>query len=458
MLVSKDGGITWSVLVDDWGYYISSEIGNISIIACGSTVSELKIFLGWTFYAAYGGGVTVSRFQAEPFQLEATPIFESSYSRMSVSLCSDFPNHSPNSNPYSVSVLYCKHYLFYDSLVCVTSIDGGMNFNYHHVVDLPAYEIRQVNLSYGFSPSWNTGRFYAVWDEFTDTSAVLGHIYTARSISNVNSSFTTPFCLDSLDQSMINKCRNPVIATQFDNENNDSLNLTSVILFENHSSATNTYDISGAYNKTAANTDDYFLFDLANSGNNEIQPDISFNPYDTSFIVTYFDKESHQLPFLKNDQNLINPDSWYVVSQQYNDSPDITDPEPKIALDDSLKSGMNVWISNSTSGKGVAMFDAESSIYTGIGNSKLTGTVYFKAYPNPCNSILRVAFNLPMTENVKITLSNQLGQSMGAVSDNSFTEGQHVINIDVSSYPQGGYFLTFLDENHVETCKVFIVR
>jgi hypothetical protein len=459
MLVSKDGGITWSLLVDDYAYYLASKVTNISIIVCGSTIADLKIFLGWTYYnsTAGWGGATVSSFQAEPFQLETTPIVEYSYSRMNITLCSDFPNPSQNSNPYSVAVLYCKP-CFYDSLICISSTDGGINFNSRRTVALSPLNMRKVDLSYGYSPNWNTGRFYAAWDEFADTSAVQGHIYTARSDSILNNGFTPPFCLDSVDQTLINKCRNPVIATQFDNVSNDSLNLTSVVLFENHSSSTNSYDISGFYNRKAINTNDYVPFTLVNTGNNEMQPAISYSPGDTGFIVTYFNKEAHQLPYLKNDQNLTNPGLWDVVTQQYNDSPDISDPQPKIAVNDSLNTGMNVWISNSTSGKGIAMFDAESSTYTGIGNSTLTDTVNFKAYPNPCNTTLKVAFNLPRTETVKITLSNELGQPMHKVLDNSITEGQHVINIDVSSYPQGGYFLTFIDGDHAKTCKVFIVR
>jgi len=379
--------------------------------------------------------------------VEATPIVESSYSRMYVSLCSDFPNPSPSSNPYSVAVLYCQP-CFYDSLICIISIDGGINFSNHHIVAVPYCDIRKVNLSYGYSPSWNTGRFYAVWDEFPDTSAVQGHIYTARSISDVSSGFTIPLCIDSLDPSMINKCRNPVIATQFDNLNNDSLNLTSVILCEKYSSSTNSYDISGAYNKKAANTNDYIPFNLANTSNNEMQPDIAFNPGDTSFIVTYYNKELHQLPFLMNSQNLTNPNSWDVITPQYNDSPDIDDPEPMIAVNDSLNSGMTVWIKSSGSDNGVALFDAQYSIYTGISEinfGSLARSIWI--YPNPAAEKITVELT-SATLDGNLTIVNIEGQQLITRQINELRT-----QIDISTLPGGVYFVRLTNDKTVEVGK-----
>jgi len=54
----------------------------------------------------------------------------------------------------------------------------------------------------------------------------------AHSEPDFNSPFTTPVCLDSLDSTGINKNRNPKITCQFSIADNDSSNLTEIILAE----------------------------------------------------------------------------------------------------------------------------------------------------------------------------------------------------------------------------------
>ena len=142
----------------------------------------------------------------------------------------------------------------------------------------------------------------------------------------------------------------------------------------------------GYYNLQAARTSHFKPLNIATSFNNELQPDICFNPYNSKFMVTYFDFTNKKLPFLTNDVNLANPNSWNVVSQGYNDNNNLVAPYPKVDLNIVQQNGMNAWISAGTGGNGIALFDAPYSTYTGV-----SGQTVPVLQPNSMDHILTLA-------------------------------------------------------------------
>jgi hypothetical protein len=314
-------------------------------------------------------------------------------------------------------------------------------------------------LNYGRSPSYPNGRYFAVWEEQENQSSILGHIYTAHTEPNFDSSFTRPICLDSLDPASINKVRNPAIACQYNNVDNDSANLTEVVLFEKYKPSSDDYDVTGFYNLQVTTTSHFRPLNIAATSNNELQPDISFNPYNSTFMMTYFDSTEKKLPFLTNNVNLANPDSWNVNSQGYNDNSNLAAPYPKVKLNFGQQDGMNAWISEGTGGNGIALFDAPYSTYTGVSGHRIGGSVkLYGSYPNPCSTTIRIAFELKNAGIVTIDVMDIMGQTLGTVTDQVYSPGKHVVKYDVSNLQNGNYLYELRSGDFTVTGKFVVIR
>jgi hypothetical protein len=265
--------------------------------------------------------------------------------------------------------------------------------------------------------------------------------------------------LDNLDPNDSTFCHNPSIACQYGNLDNDSSNITEVILFEKYDTVNHQNNGVGYYNLQAATSSNFEKFSFTNPLHNNAQPDICFNTYTSDFLVTYYDYTDQELPFLTNNVNLANPNTWNVISQGYNDNSDLGNPSPIIRLNIAQQEGMNVWSAKGTYGHGVAMFDAPYSTYTGT--SKINGddgTKLLGAYPNPCNSDVTIGFELQKTEKVTILLNSIAGQPLGILTDQIYSPGQHQRKTDVSRFPQGIYIYTFQAGEFVTSGKVTVIR
>jgi len=83
----------------------------------------------------------------------------------------------------------------------------------------------------------------------------------------------------------------------------------------------------------------------------------------------------------------------------------------------------------------------------------------FSAFPNPFNNVLKVVYSLPKDENVTITLSNLLGQTIQTVEQNEFkTAGIHRLDINTVNLTEGIYFITFKAGNEIKQKKIVLIR
>jgi len=230
-------------------------------------------------------------------------------------------------------------------------------------------------------------------------------------------------------------------------------------LFEKYKPTDCDFDVTGFYNLQATTTSHFRPLSIAETANNELQPDISFNPYDSKFMVTYFDSTANKLPFLTNDVNLANPNSWNVVSPGYNDNSNLVAPYPKVKLNFGQQEGMNAWILEGTNGNGIAMFDAPYSTYTGVsGNSTGTSAKLIGSHPNPCSNTIRIAFELKNTGKVTIDVMSIIGQSMGTITDQIYPAGKHVVQYDISALPDGNYLYKFRSGDFNASGKFTVIR
>jgi len=462
VMKSVDNGITWTVFFNGvWpGAYHS--FASVDMAVTGDSLSNLKVFLAWVASnspSGYHGDGSIWRFNGETGDYEDGILIYSTYY---IALFNDFMYPASNSNPYSLGVLYSAENLNFtmDSIVFLSSNNGGMSFNSRQVVaTTTGNHFNKVALAYGRSPSWNSGRYFAAWEEKSSYTSNTGHIYTAHSNPDFNGTFTTPVKLDSVDASAYGNARNPAIACQYNNVDNDSSNLTEVVLFDKYNPSNQSYDIEGFYNLQATNHSNFQRLIISNSAHNNFQPSINFNPFDSTFMVTYYDSTTQKLPFLLNNFNLANPDSWQWITTGYNDDSNLAAPYPKVVLDLGQERGANVWAKEGTGGNGVAMFDAPYSTWTGISeNNKIDDSQLFWVYPNPCNTNTTIRFELRRPEKVTITICNFVGQPAGIITDQSYQAGKHEVKCNISNLSPGSYIVKFKAGDFQTAGKLTVIR
>jgi hypothetical protein len=456
LLRSIDNGITWTNL---YGGSYSSNGGILrsnNIVAIGDSNSNLKVFWS-TIYSDtpsdLGGGY-VYRFNGITGDFEAA-IFVYADGLSSIAIASDY-NYQAFGSTHPTLGMVCSTLT---QVAFHSSSNGGISFdNSQLVATTSTYYFHKVALNYGRSPSWSTGRYFAAWEAQASQTSTIGHIYSAHSEPDFNSSFTTPVCIDSIDPSAINKVRNPAIACQFSSADNDSSSLTEVIMLEKQLSPNN-YDTRGFYNLQATTSNHFGKFSISSSTNNKTQPDINFNPYNSTFMLTYYDFTLRSLPFLTNDVNLVNPDSWNVISPAYNDNGNLVLPLPKVNLNFVKQAGMDTYTSEGTNGHGIALFDAPYSTYTGVsGHSTGTSAKLNGTYPNPCSTTIRIAFELKDAGIVTIDVMDIMGQTLGTVTDQVYSPCKHVVKYDVSNLPDGNYLYRFRSGDITITGKFIVIR
>ncbi len=456
---SIDNGITWLLLIDKYSS-IAPFITSSDMIVTGNAVSNLKIFL---VYVVSGnestglGDIYYMRFNAETGDTEDGAYIEGGFD---VSVSSDFMQPAINSNPYSVGILYSKYYsLNRDSIIFKSSSNGGINFENRKALAGTTNKFLKVSLAYGRSLSQPNGRYYAAWEEKADYTSNAGHIYTAHTEPYFYSPFTTPVMIDNLDPSTYNNVKNPAIACQYSNIDNDSSNLTEVVLFDKFIPTTSKYEIGGFYNMKSTSTNNFTPFVLNSSTDSKQHASISFNPFDSTFMVTCYDSTTGKLPFFTQNFNMINPDTWQVVHAGYNDNSNLAAPYPKVSLNISERKGMNVWSAEGTGGNGIAMFDAPYSTYTSIPDSKLANDVArISIYPNPCSANATLSFMLDNPGHATIILVNPMGEQMATIADRVFPAGRSRAAIDMSGFAPGIYQVVLTTGNRRVVGKVVKVE
>ena len=238
-----------------------------------------------------------------------------------VAIASDYKFPSSVSTPYSIGVLYSVYGSTRDSVIFVASTNGGASLNVRQPIFTTVAYCRDVSLDYGRSLTYSNGRYFAAWESVSSSSARNANIYTARNLSAINGVWTAPRNLDSLDSGMQGKCRRPSIAVQQNNVNNDSTNVTAVILVDRDFNGNGTdYDILGFYNRRAASNFNWKRLDIVNtSATYDMQPDIVFDSGNNNFRAVYYDSTGSKLPQKTNGMNLTNTNLWTTITSQYND-------------------------------------------------------------------------------------------------------------------------------------------
>ena len=400
---STDGGYTWTT-VDE--YFVNNvRYPTFDLVVTGNDEASLQVFLVGVNHTlstdSYVIYVDVYNGQTNSFTGSVLNIQHGTSKVYDVEIASDYKAPATVASPFSVGVLYSCFGSTNDSIISLVSLDGGSSFTVRNTVATTASYFRNVSLDYGRSVSASNGRYFAAWEMIPSSTGRVGHIYTSRNASVVSGSWIAPENLDSISSTMINLCRNPRIAVQQNNLDNDSASVTAVVTVDrDYNGDGSDYDVLGFYNKRAHYANYWYRFDINNSGTNDMGADVFYEDSTQLFHVVYFDSTDHQLKYVTNTMNLLSPNSWTSVQNGMNDVPsDTRVPNTRIAFRPGLNELSISWIDNPSGGDGIAKFDTESFASASIDESELQ--MIITIYPNPATDWLNVQ---TADQNVMVTI------------------------------------------------------
>lgn len=82
----------------------------------------------------------------------------------------------------------------------------------------------------------------------------------------------------------------------------------------------------------------------------------------------------------------------------------------------------------------------------------------FQNYPNPFNTETEIAFGLPETVHVTITIYNALGQVVEVLVDNQLDPGQHLLRWNRDDAASGIYFYTIQANHFTDTKRMVLMK
>ncbi len=457
---SIDNGITWTTL--DSYFTTGYRYPSFDIVVAGTDTNSLTLYLAGVNYSPASGNyilfvdrynATTGGFNGSNYNLSAgtQQIYD-------VALASDHMAPAVGTSPYGLGMLYSRYTSSQDSVVYVGSIDGGSTWGYRYPVAITGQYFGKLSIAYGRSASGSNGRYFGAWERRAGSNARTGNIYSSRSQSTVDGPWINPVNLDSISATMIGLCKNPQIACSYGTADNDSGSVTSVVLVQrDYTGNGSDYDLLGFYNKRSHFTNFWYRLDVVNSGENDLQPDISYDITNQAFEATYYDSTNGKLPHITNGFNLLIPSSWTTVNAQYNDATgNLKAAYPRIESNYAATGqAAMAWIAQNGT-NGVAMFDAEYNI-TSV-NEPETGLSLNNIYPNPASTFITIPYINETNELATISVYNQLGQRVISEQGGQTKAGITTRTLNVEQLEAGVYFCRIEAGNKTITRSFVIAR
>jgi hypothetical protein len=105
-------------------------------------------------------------------------------------------------------------------------------------------------------------------------------------------------------------------------------------------------------------------------------------------------------------------------------------------------------------------FDGTFKIYGPI-EVEFTGSMDYaleQNYPNPFNPTTKIRFSIPKEENVKIVITNSLGQQVAELLNSKLEAGRHELEFKANGYSSGVYFYQIQAGEYSEVRKMMLLK
>jgi hypothetical protein len=456
---SKDNGESWKN-VCNITQTNSRFIGGLDMVVCGNDSASLVLYLISVENNLNIGKYTVfiNKYDANTGALLANCYTEPnsfSYPIMDCAITSDFLNPSIVSSPYSIGAIFSLRSNPEDSIIFVYSIDGGNTFT-RQVVDTTDDYFGRVSIAYGKSLSQPNGKYFVAYEEKDGINTQIGNIRTCHNQTFPGSPFTRPFAVDTLVGSTKNVCSYPSIACQIGFTDNDSSDLTTVIMVERDFNGQQiNHDVLGFVNKNS-NGNHWERFNvLTGASSNAKQPRIVYDFVKNFFLATYWDSTTRKLVLTYKDINFSNPNTWTNLINQYNDTTsNIEDAKPYLSVSPVNGRTNFAWISGGKNVEGVAYFDSFTSMVGSTDLKKEFGSL--ACIPNPSNHGTTIRIQLNKEAASRLEIKDIHGKLLFSESVKSLQSGSNEIFLATETLPAGLYFIQLISSEFILNNKLII--
>ena len=459
---SKNGGMNW-LPFNGYAYYQHSKYTSCDITVAGADTSHLGVFIGTVRQdlTTKKYEVSVEKYNAYKTAYPPVTVFfqkldTNKVTDMALASNTKYPSLTKDSL-YSVGLLYAHHGTAMDSLIFATTVKKtGNKFGQHHLVATGKY-YRKVSLSFAHSQSVSRGAYCAAWEQDSTPVSTLGHVFTSRTKQYIDSVWTTPVLIDTLFTKMKNHVRNPSISYQYNNTDNDSGNVTIAVAFEcARNGITDSMDILGAYNKAGDTTDFWNPMSIASSTNNELQPNLSYDPSANNFMATYYDSTAGSLTYLKQGYFLTTPNAWTLVKAGYNDNSALMKaPWPQVVFNPSMNKPFFAWVVDPANKRGVVTCDGEYS--NSVHELDMNGFKVYNLYPNPSSSTAFLPVSSDKPADLTLSVFNMIGENCMPAQTLHLSGGMQYFELDVNSLAPGIY-LCRIQSGSISHAVRFVVQ
>jgi hypothetical protein len=131
---------------------------------------------------------------------------------------------------------------------------------------------------------------------------------------------------------------------------------------------------------------------------------------------------------------------------------------PKAVYHPILHSAANLWISKNPSNKGVILFDACYSTYTGTPKYQTGSHLNVSVHPNPCSTSVTFEIESQINSRINLHLTDILGQTVKTLPDQFLQKGKTKFTLDVSDIPAGNYIYSIMTSNNFSSGKLLKIK
>jgi hypothetical protein len=371
---------------------------------------------------------------------------ETTTSRRSVAIATDKQFPAAGTSPFGIACVYSKSGLT-DSLIYVASSDAGATWGIRRAVAQTTIFFNKVALAYGRSALASAGRYtYAVEHQIGGADGRFGNIvstYIAGIGVNALAFLAPPVFLDSLVGAP-GALRRPALASQFSETNNDSANMTTVLVADRLVGGANVSVVSytnkrAATANTFANPTQWVTRNVVAAPGVQKQGKVRYDPVNNNFCATGFDSTTGRLPYLTTGRNSLA--DWTTVSTSYNgDLTGILNPEPHVEVNPVSGQSAHVWV-RQNGALGQMLFDAQNRL--SVSTASTVPPKAFKLeqnYPNPFNPSTEIRYQVSGASDVRLEVFDMLGRRVATLVNERQSAGSYLATFNAASLASGMYF------------------
>jgi hypothetical protein len=129
-------------------------------------------------------------------------------------------------------------------------------------------------------------------------------------------------------------------------------------------------------------------------------------------------------------------------------------------IDNSVNYGVNYWYKVIAVDYNDVQFESEPVFATPSGNdiSKFENFILEQNYPNPFNPITIINYQLPMTNDVELSIYNLLGQKVATLVNEQQQAGYHQVEWDASRFSSGVYHYSIQAGEFQDVKKMILIK